>query len=122
MKYVIALIAVVVIILALFGFLHVKVSPSSNSDGSKENVESDEWEVVNVVLIRGNSPKEVIGANLPKSAQEVHYEILLDTTCTKFNWIVAKLPKEDFDKLMNQLELTNEPGLLTIWPEAFSCE
>ena len=96
-----------------------RVSPSSDS---KDNIKSNEWKIYNVVLLRGNSQKEVIGVNLPKSAQDVHSEILIDTTFTKFNWIVAKLPKGDFDKLTNQLELTKEPDLLTIWPEAFDYE
>jgi hypothetical protein len=119
MKKLIVLIVVVALIIILLKIIGGRVYLSNDS---KENVESDEWKIYNVVLAQGNSQKEVIGANLPKSAQDVHYEILIDTTFTKSYWIVAKLPKEDFDDFTNQLELTNKPDLLKIWPEAFDCE
>jgi len=123
MKKLIALIVVVAIIMLLLKIMGGRVYLSSDS---KENMQSDEWKVVNTVLLQGNQHKDVIGADLPKSVQDVHYEIFsahdVHATYTKFNLIVAKLPKEDFDKLTNQLELTKEPDLLTIWPEAFNCE
>ena len=119
MKKLIALIVVVVIIMVLLKIMCGRVSPNSNS---KENIESNEWKVVNTVLLRGNSQKEVIGADLPKSAQDIHSGIVFGTSRAKSTWIVAKLPKEDFDDFTNQLELTKEPDLLTIWPEVFDCE
>ena len=32
---------------------------------------------------------------------------------------MAKLPKEDFDALVEQLDLFKKPDLLEIWPDAF---
>jgi hypothetical protein len=37
-------------------------------------------------------------------------------------WIVAKLPKADFYNLVKQLELTQNPDLLELWPKAFDLE
>lgn len=120
MKKLIALIVVVAIIMVLLKIMGGKVSPNSDS---KDNIESNEWKVVNTVLLRGNRHKDVIGADLPKSAQDIHSGIVVDTsTRVKSIWVVAKLPKNDFDTLTNQLELTKEPDLLTIWSEVFDCE
>ena len=120
MKKLIALIVVVAIIMILLKIMGGRVYLSSDS---KENIESNEWKVVNTVLLRGNSYKEMIGANLPKSAQDVHSGVVVDiNTKIKSGLMVAKISKEDFDKLTNQLELTKEPDLLTIWPEVFDCE
>lgn len=119
MKKLIVLIVVVVVIIGLFKLMGGKVYLSNDS---KENIESNEWILVNEVAMKGNRLEDVIGANLPKSAHNGRFEILLDNFNTKSYWIVAKLPKEDFDDLTYQLELTKEPDLLTIWPEAFDCE
>ena len=34
-------------------------------------------------------------------------------------WAVAKLPKEDFDDLVEKLKLVERPDLLEVWPDAF---
>ncbi|MHC4456732.1 MAG: hypothetical protein ACYS0I_06495 [Planctomycetota bacterium] len=120
MKKLIGLIVIVVVIMVLLKLMGGRVSPSSDS---KENIESDEWKVVNTVLAQGNTQKEVIGANLPKSARGTRYYIHLDiSTKTKSTWMVTELPKDDFDEFKNQLEFANEPDLLTIWPDAFDCD
>jgi len=41
----------------------------------------------------------------------------VEQTC----WVVAKLPKEDFYDLVDQLKLTKRPDLLEVWPDAFEC-
>ena len=110
MKKIIAGVVVVVVIwvgLKMIGVdLSVSLSPNKDEVSEKKKL----------------SPDNIIGlympdVSFPKSATDIH--------CDQWNadrmsyWIVAKLPKQDFYDLVEQLELKQRSDLLEFWPDAF---
>lgn len=64
----------------------------------------------------------IIGTPLSKSTTEIDifsYGNFWADKASFWIWAVAKLPKEDFDALVEQLDLFKKPDLLEIWPDAF---
>ena len=114
MKKLIALIVAVVVIwvvLKMIGVdLSVSLSPDKNEASKKKRL----------------TPNYIIGEYMPsvlfpESATDIHMDIWSEVHNKSF-WIVAKLPKEDFYNLVEQLKLTPKPDLLEFWPKALSLE
>lgn len=126
MKKLIALIVVVVVIwigLKMVG-VDISLSPES-SQGDKDKGVYYPYELSQ----EGNKSKDIIGMSLPKTAFDVHGPVFHifnsnsnDPTTYKANWLVAKIPREDFYTMVERLGLIKEPDLLEIWPAAFECE
>ncbi len=110
MKKIISVVVAVVVIwvgLKMVGVdLSVSLSPNKDEASEKKKL----------------SPDNIIGVympnvSFPKNATDIH--------CDQWNadrvsyWIVAKLPKQDFYDLVEQLELKQRPDLLEFWPDAF---
>jgi hypothetical protein len=75
----------------------------------------------------------IVGAPLTKAATDIdvfsygnfgqpHIYMNKAAKASFWFWAVAKLPKEDFDALVEQLSLFKRPDLLEIWPDAFDME
>ena len=106
------LIAVIVIVLVIWGIakllgisFSLSVSPDKKESGSKK--------------LHGRVAIEyIVGCPLPKTATDIHtdyWKVYEENTY----WLVARLPKEDFNSLVEQLNLNRTVDLLKLWPEAF---
>lgn len=112
-KLIVLIVAVVVIwiVLKMIGIdLSVLLSPNKDDAGEKKKLTPD-------YIIGEYMP----GVSFPESATDVHMDIWSEVHNKSF-WIVAKLPKEDFYYLVEQLKLTKKPDLLEFWPKAFDLE
>ncbi|MBW8040214.1 MAG: hypothetical protein FVQ85_09470 [Planctomycetes bacterium] len=126
MKKLIVLLVVVVAILAVIKMIGVDVSLSpESSQGDKDKGIYNPYQVTQ----EGNRPKDIIGMPLPKTAVNgrgpAGYLFGPNTdepTTYKLNWLVVKIPREDFYTMVERLGLIKKPDLLEIWPEAFECE
>ncbi len=126
MKKLIVLIVVVIIILVVFKMIGVDVSLSPESSQSdKDKGIYNPYQVMQ----EGNKPKDIIGMSLPKTAVDGRGPVGYffspnnnEPTKYKVNWLVVKIPREDFYMMVERLGLIKEPDLLEIWPEAFQCE
>ena len=72
--------------------------------------------------------KNIIGGSYLKTASDIHWDQwkqiewspgLGQTIVFQTYWVVAKMPEEDFYKLVDGLELNEKPDLLEFWPRAF---
>jgi hypothetical protein len=126
MKKPIAVIVVIVVVLIVLKMIGIDVSLSpESSQGDKDKGIYNPYQVMQ----EGNKSKDIIGMPLPKTATDVRgpagYLFGPNTeepTTYKVNWLVAKIPKEDFYTMVERLGLIKKPDLLEIWPEAFECE
>jgi len=113
MKKIIAVVVAVVVIwvgLKMIGVnLSLSSSPSKDDASEKKKVTPDN-------IIGEYMP----GVSFPEGADEVHIDVWNGDRISY--WIVAKLPKEDFYHLVEQLRLTKKPDLLELWPKAFDLE
>jgi len=114
MKKIIAVVAAVVVIwvgLKMIGVdLSVSLSPNKDDVGEKKKFTPD-------YIIGEYMP----GVSFPESAIDIHIDGWSEVHNRSY-WIVAKLPKEDFYNLVEQLKLTKKPDLLEFWPKALSLE
>lgn len=125
MKKLIALIVAVVVIWVVLKMIGVDISLSS-----KPSSDNEDKEIYNPyqVMQGGNRPKDIVGMPLPKTAVDVRGPVGYlfgpddEPTTYKLNWLVIKIPREDFYMMVERLGLIKKPDLLEIWPEAFECE
>jgi len=119
------LIAVIVIVLVIWGILKligIDTSVTLKSVTGKEKGGKSLYEI----WAEGNSYEDIIGVPLPEGATDAHASNHTEPypggkIVSKYSWVVAKLPKEDFYDLVDQLDLIKRPDLLEFWPEAFDC-
>lgn len=126
MKKLIVLIVVVVVIWVVLKMIGVDISLSSKP--SRNNEDKGIYYPYQVTQ-EGNRPKDIIGMSLPKTAVNVCGPVFYffnpnsdEPTTYKLNWLVVKIPREDFYTMVERLGLIKEPDLLEIWPDAFECE
>jgi len=125
MKKLIVLIVAVVVIWFVLKMIGVDISLSSKP--SSNNEDKGIYYPYQVTQ-EGNTYKDVIGMPLPKIAVDVRGPVFYlfgsddEPTTYKLNWLVVKIPKEDFYAMVEHLGLIKKPDLLEIWPEAFECE
>ena len=126
MKKLIVLIVAVVVIWVVLKMIGVDISLSSKP--SRNNEDKGIYYPYQVTQ-EGNRPKDIIGMSLPKTAVDVRGPVFYifnpnsnEPTTYKLNWLVVKIPREDFYTMVERLGLIKKPDLLEIWPEAFECE
>jgi hypothetical protein len=118
-KKLVVLIIIVVILIGLFKVLGIDTSIFSKSKKNKDAT----WQSSYEVMTENNSYEDIIGAPLPQSADDIHAQVYFySDRGHKCSWIVAKLGKEEFHYLTEQLHSVNQSNLIDIWPEAFSCQ
>lgn len=126
MKKIIAVVVAVVVVWVVLKMIGVDVSFSpESSQGDKDKGVYYPYELSQ----EGNKSKDIIGMSLPKTAVDVRGPVFYifnpnsnKPTTYKVNWLVVKIPREDFYKMVERLGLIKKPDLLEIWPEAFECE
>lgn len=78
--------------------------------------------------LRLSIEKNIIGGSYLNTASDIHWDqwkhiewrpFLGQTIVLQTYWVVAKMPEEDFYRLVEGLELTEKPDLLKFLPKAF---
>ena len=120
MKKLIALIVAVVIIWVVLKMIGVDFLLFRSSDKK-----DDSGKTLTGFLQKPTTYKDMIGAPLPKTATDIHTHVSmreLRHIAVENNWLVARLPKEDFYDLVERLKWNRNRGLLKSWPQAFDCQ
>ena len=119
MKKIAVLIVVIVIAILVF----VKLIPEKKAvppDSTHE--EPGRWMMPIEVATEHNTFKDIIGTALPKTAKDVRSKAKLNAnTGEKHQWLVARIPAGDFERMLQGLDVSFEPHLSNKWPEGFEC-
>ncbi len=121
MKKLIALI--IILLLVIVGLLKIAgvdfslLSSSDKKDSGRKTLTG--------FLQKPTTYEDMIGGSLPKAATDIHTHVSmreLRYIAVENNWLVARLPKEDFYDLVERLKLNRNRDLLKSWPQAFDCQ
>ena len=120
MKKVIIFVVVIIAIWAILKMIGIDSFVSFNTKHKDNNSWIGDYELAT----SNNSLEDIIGFSLPGSASDVQtfglMEFLNDLKY-KYNWLTASIPKDDFDNLIDQIEVVYEPDLLQVLPDALGC-
>ncbi len=120
MKKAIFLVASIIAIWIIFKMMGIGFSTSLNT----KHKESNGWIGDYELAMSGNNPENIIGLSLPEAASDVqtygHMEFKNDLKY-KSNWLIASIPKKDFDDLIHRVAAVYNPHLLKVLPNAIDC-
>lgn len=120
MKKIIALIVVVVAILSVFKMIGTDTSVPIKSFRSRFDKDKA-FDNYDLCLSDDITYKDIIGYTLPESVENIRAQITFYNNIWK-GFLVAAVPEDIFNILIEKLELQKEPELLELWPEAFECK
>jgi len=120
MKKLIALIVAVVVIWIVLKMIGGGTSVSIKPFASRFN-EDKALDFYDLCLSDDLTYKDIIGYTLPESVENIRARIGFYGGIWK-GFLVAEVPEDIFNILIEKLKLQKEPELLELWPEAFECK
>jgi hypothetical protein len=133
MKKLIVLIVLVILVFVILKIMGIQFSASSSPDEQKEQVGKGEFLTNDYKFW---TYEDILGFSLPKRASEIHHtkyissymklsDIFRDNSSTDYVYstdsvvcgVVADLPREDFEVLVDNQGLQKEPDLLATRPD-----
>jgi len=123
MKKIIVLIVVVVAILAVIKMIGTGNSVSIKPFASRFD-KDEAFSDYDLCLSDDITYKDIIGYTLPETVKNIRAYVSFYGIRGGIwkGFLVAELPDDIFDLLIEKLKLQKEPELFELWPEAFECE
>lgn len=120
MKKIIALIVAVVVILFVLKMIGGGTSTSIKLFASRLN-EDKAFDDYDLALSDDLTYKDIIGYTLPETVSNIRTHISFYGSIWR-GFLVAEVPEDIFNILVEKLKLQKKPELLELWPEAFECK